>query len=126
MKYWRILLISFGFLFEVIMPICVFGMVIPYTHGELEQGLTGAGIIAIAVVILLISKKVKEALREQPKSWLRGAILSAFPVATWCILGVGIEKVADFFLVLVDYWWLALIFIIIGRIFYIVEECLNG
>ena len=126
MKYLRILLISFGFLFQVVMPICVFGMVIPYTHGELKSGLTGAGIIALAVLVIIISNKVKMALAQQPKSWLRGLILSLFPVSIWVILGIGIENVSKFFTVLVEYWWLALIFIIIGRIFYIVEESLNG
>jgi hypothetical protein len=126
MKYWRMLLLSMGFVFQVILPICIFGMVIPYTHGELKSGLTGAGIIALAVLVIVISGKVKDALKQQPKSWLRGLILSLFPISVWCILGIGIEKVSQFFLVLVEYWWLALIFIIIGRIFYIVEESLNG
>lgn len=126
MKYWRMLLLSMGFVFQVVLPICIFGMVIPYTHGSLKAGLTGSGIIALAVLVLVISGKVKDALKQQPKSWLRGLILSLFPITVWCILGIGIEKVADFFLVLVEYWWLALIFIIIGRVFYIVEESLNG
>ena len=126
MKYWRMLLLSMGFVFQVILPICIFGMVIPYTHGELKSGLTGAGIIALAVLVIVIFGKVKDVLKQQPKSWVRGLVLSLFPISVWCRLGIGIEKVAQFFLVLVEYWWLALIFIIIGRIFYIVEECLNG
>lgn len=126
MKYWRYALLTFGFLFQYIMPIIVFGMVIPYTHGELEAGLTGAGIVALAIVILIIANKLKEVLKDQPKCWLRALILSIFPIAIWCVLGIGLDKVANFFLTLIDYWWFALTFIIIGRVFFIVEETLNG
>jgi hypothetical protein len=125
MKALRIILLIFGFVFQIILPIVIFGMVVPYFHGNLDSGLTGAGIIALAILVIIITNKLKEKLKEQPKSALRGILLSIFPIAIWSVLGIGVEKVAQFFLTLTDYWWLALIFIIIGRIFYIVEEALT-
>ncbi len=125
MKYWRYVLLLFGFLFQYIMPIVVFGMVIPYTHGTMKAGLTGAGIVAIAVIALALSNKLKDQLKTQPKSIVRGIILSLFPIGIWCILGIGVDKVSQFFITLVDYWWFALVFIILGRIFYIIEESLT-
>lgn len=126
MKYWRYALLSFGFLFQYIMPIVIFGMVIPYTHGSLSAGLTGSGIVALAIIILIVAGKLKDILKDQPKCWLRALILSAFPISIWCVLGIGLDKVANFFITLIDYWWFALIFIIVGRIFFIIEETLNG
>lgn len=125
MKALRIILLILGFIFQIIMPIVIFGMVIPYYHGELGSGLTGAGIIALVVLAIILTNKLKTTLKEQPKSVFRGIILSIFPIAIWCVLGIGVDKVAHFFITLVDYWWTALIFIIIGRIFYIVEEALT-
>ena len=127
MKYWSYALLTFGFSFQYIMPIVVFGMVIPYTHGTMEAGLTGAGIVALAIIIAICGSKIKEALKSQPKCWLRAAILYLlFPTAIWCVLGIGLDKVANFFLTLIDYWWFALSFIVVGGIFFVIEETLSG
>lgn len=125
MKYWKYLLILLGFTFQYILPIVVFGCVVPYTHGTIKSGLTGAGIVAIAVIVLIISNKIKTQLEKQPKSIVRGIILSSFPIAIWCVLGIGLDKVSKFFMTLVEYWWLALIFIVLGRIFFIIEESVS-
>lgn len=125
MKYWKYILLLFGFLFQYIMPIVVFGMVIPYTHGTMEAGITGAGIVALAIICIILCNKLKDTLKTQPKCTFRGIILSLFPIGIWCVLGIGVDKVAKFFFTLIDYWWFALIFIIIGRIFYIIEESLS-
>lgn len=122
MKYWRYILLLFGFLFQYILPIVVFGMVIPYTHGTIQSGLTGAGIVALAIICIILSNKLKNQLEKQPKGIVRGIILSAFSIGVWCVLGIGVDKVSQFFMTLVDYWWFALVFIVLGRIFLIIEE----
>lgn len=122
MKYWKYALLLFGFLFQYIAPIVIFGMVIPYTHGTIEAGLTGAGIVAIAIICIMLGNKLKEQLKQQPKCIFRGILLSLFPIGIWCVLGIGVDKVSQFFFTLVDYWWYALIFIVVGRLFYTIEE----
>lgn len=126
MKYWRYALLSFGFLFQYIMPIIIFGMVVPYTRGQLGNGLTGAGVVALAIIVIIVSTKIKEFLKTQPRCWLRALILSVFPIAIWCILGIGLDGLLTFVGTLIDYWWFALSFIILGRVFFIIEEALNG
>ena len=121
MKWWRYALISCGFTFQVIIPLIIFGRVIPYSHGT-KAGLTGAGILAITIGLLIFAFKGIGLLRERcQKKWIAPVAALGVTATIWSILGVGINKIITFLSTLSHYWWIALVFIVIGGIFYVVE-----
>ncbi len=122
MKVWSFILSGIGFIFQYIIPIVLFGNVIPYTHESLEAGLTFMGYIALAIVVLIVSGKLKDKLHEMPKGLFRAFMLSLFPVAYWFIAKVGINYILNLFIALAQYWGYLIIFIVIGRLFYIISE----
>lgn len=123
MKVAKSILFVFGYIFQYLMPILLIGIVIPFTHGE---GLTGTGIIALCLVTALIYGKIKQKIDKHLKGALKGILLSIFPIALWLILGIGIKRVMNFVSLLVDYWWIAFLFIILGRVCYIIAEILSA
>lgn len=124
MKWLRGLFIVLGFTFQYIIPLLLFGEVIPYTHGEIAAGLTKMGYLAAAVLAFILANKLKEKLLTLKKGFVRGFLLSLFPIALWILAGVGVDFILSFLAALAKYWWRALIFIAIGRIFYVAEEVL--
>ena len=115
-------MICLGFTFQYIIPLILFGGVIPYTHSGVDAGLTKMGYIAFAVAAVIVSIKVREYFVKRKKGLIRGLILSAFPIAVWIIIGIGLGMVAEFVYNLSQYWERMLIFIVIARVFYIMEE----
>ena len=55
-----------GFIIHYLVPVIVFGDIVPYTKESVGKCLTGMGYIAIALVLLFIAKKFKEWLLTQP------------------------------------------------------------
>lgn len=122
MKWLRYGLLACGFTFQVIIPLIIFGKIIPYSHDTAKTGLTGAGLIAISIVLLVAAFKGIGLIKERCKmKWIAPMVTLALTVTIWSVLGVGIDRVVTFLQLLSHYWWLALIFIAIGGIFYIVE-----
>lgn len=123
-KIVKLLLPCLGFLFQYIIPIILFGNVIPFTHGAIKAGLTASGYIACGVLLFILIRKLKEWLHSKPKSLTRGIILSIFPIAIWVIVNIGLGAVERFIASFIGYWHYVIIFIIIGRLFYIADEAL--
>lgn len=114
-----------GFTIQYIVPIVLFGNVIPYTHDGIKAGLTGVGYIALAVLLFFLSKKLKEWILQQKKSVWRGLVLSIFPIVWWLIIFLCLGWLNRFLLTFAQYWDKVIIFIIIGRIFYVVSETIS-
>jgi hypothetical protein len=114
-----------GFTIQYIVPILLFGNVIPYTHDGIKAGLTGVGYIALAVLLFFSSKKLKEWILQQKKSVWRGLVLSIFPIVWWLIIFLCLGWLSRFLLTFTQYWDKVIIFIIIGRIFYVVSETIS-
>lgn len=115
-----------GFVTMYVIPIILFGNIIPYTRAEIPAGLTKAGYFAVAILILIILSKLKQRILQQPKSVARGAALSAFPLLFWLIVKIGVDYVERAVISFSNYWDKIIIFIIIGRLFYCVGEALNA
>lgn len=113
-----------GFIFQYIIPILLFGNVVPFTHGTVQAGLTVAGYIAGGILLFIIINKAKEWLHSKPKSLARGITLSLFPIAIWLVINIGLEGVYNFLNSFINYWHYVIVFIIIGRLFYITDEAL--
>lgn len=111
-----------GFLIQYVAPLLLFGSVVPYTH--IEEGLTGMGYIAVGVLVYFISKKLKEWILGKPKSLWRGLILSIFPIVWWLLIFLCLGWLSSFMLTLSHYWDKIIIFIIVGRGFYVASETL--
>ena len=124
-KIKHLLLPCCGFIFQYIIPIILFGNVIPFTHGVVKAGLTAGGYIALGILAFIVINKAKEYLHSKPKSLIRGIILSLFPIAIWLILNIGLGALQRFINSFVSYWHYLIIFIVIGRIFYIIDEAIT-
>jgi hypothetical protein len=122
MKVYSNILSVIGFIFQYVVPIALFGNVIPYTHESLEAGLTVMGYLAIAIIVLILSGKLKNKLHEMHKGLVRALLLSLFPVAYWLIVKIGINYLLNLFVALAQYWGYIIIFILIGRLFYVISE----
>ena len=116
------LFLVLGFTFMYIVPIILFGEVIPYTHDTLDAGLTKAGYVAVAIIAVIICKKLKERILALPKCLTRGLVLSIFPIMYWVIASVGVDWLLSFLTSISHYVDRLIIFIIIGRLFYTAEE----
>ena len=126
MRWLRYAFSFLGFVFEYVIPLLLFGGVIPYTHEGVAAGLTKMGYIAIIVFLLIVGKKIKEKLLTREKSLPRGAILSVFPIAFWLVINFGIEWVVGFIDSLSLYWDRIILFIVLGRLFYTAEETMHA
>ena len=126
MKWLRYAFSFLGFVFEYIIPLILFGGVIPYTHDGVAAGFTKMGYIAIIVFLLIIGKKIKEKLLQREKSLARGIILSIFPIVFWLVINLGISWVMGFIDSLSVYWDKIILFIILGRLFYTAEEAMHA
>lgn len=114
-----------GFLVMYIVPIVLFGNVIPYTHDGVAAGLTGAGYIAACVVVFLISRKFSKWIHEQEKSLLRGIGLSIFPIIWWIVILLLSGWISEFIGTFLQYWNKMIIFILLGRACFTTAEALT-
>ena len=126
MKWLKLAFSALGFTFQYIIPLILFGGVIPYTHEGESAGFTKMGYIAIIAVLLIVGNKVKEFLIAQPKSIFRGVVLSLFPIAFWLVIQLALSWLVGFVGDIVNYWDRIILFIVIGRVFYITEEAMSA
>lgn len=124
MKWIRRAFSALGFTFTYLLPIILFGGVVPYTHEGVAAGLTKMGYVAIAVIAVVISGKLKEHLLERPKSLGRALLLSVFPIVWWVIISLALGWIEGFALSLSLWWDKIILFIVLGRICCIIAEAL--
>ena len=115
-----------GFTIQYLVPIFIFGDIVPYTRDGVGKCLTAMGYIAIALVLYFIAKKAKEWLLQRPKSITRALILSLFPIVWWLAILIGLNFVSSFVLKFTNYWDSVIIFILLGRGCYVVSEALTA
>lgn len=113
---------TLGFTFQYILPLLFFGTVIPYTHDGIGAGLTKMGYIAVVLFLLICFKKLKEKLLSHPKSLKRGIVLSIFPIVLWLVINISVDYIVSFIADFSEYWDKVLIFILLGRLFYVIYE----
>lgn len=114
-----------SFVCTFVMPVLLLGVISPLIHGELGQGLTGLGYIALALAIVIVAIKLIGKIWKMPKGWKRALLLSIFPIAIWLVVMLGIDYVQAILVSICDYWLKVGIFILIGRALAIIEECLH-
>lgn len=113
-----------GFAIQYLIPIVLFGDIVPYTREGLGRCLTGMGYIAIGLVLFFCFKKFKEWLLQRPKSIKRALVLSVFPIVWWVAILLGLDFLSMFVLKISNYWDKVIIFILLGRGCYVVSEAL--
>jgi hypothetical protein len=69
-----------------------------------------------------LTKKLKEWIHERPKSTWRGIILSIFPIVWWLVIFLVLGWFSNFLVTFGQYWDKVIIFIVIGRGFYVASE----
>lgn len=88
MKWVYRILYVIGFVLEVVVPICLFGMVTPLVHTETKDSLTAIGLIVAIVFVCILLSKFKGMVREWKKGVLRAlllAVIKAVPVIVLCL-----------------------------------------
>lgn len=113
-----------GFVIQYLVPIAIFGDIVPYTKEGLGRCLTGMGYVAIALALFFACKKGKEWLLQRPKSITRALILSVFPIVWWVAILIGVDFVSAFMLKFAHYWDKVILFILLGRGCYVLSEAL--
>ena len=126
MKKLAILFNLAGFAIQYLLPIFLFGDVVPYTREGLGRCLTAMGYIAIGLVMYFCSKKIKEWLLQRPKSIARALLLSIFPIVWWVAILFGLDFLGEFVLKISNYWDKVIVFILLGRGCYVVSEALSN
>lgn len=114
-----------GFAIQYLLPIVVFGDIVPYTKDGFGRCLTDMGYIAVALVLYFASKKFKEWLLQKPKSIKRALILSLFPIVWWGVVFIGVEFLTAFVANFSGFWDKVIIFILLGRGCSVVSEALT-
>ena len=115
-----------GFAIQYLLPIILFGDVVPYTKESMGRCLTGMGYIAVALVLYFCMKKFKEWLLQKPKSIKRALVLSLFPIVWWLAIMLGLDFLSAFVLKISVYWDKVILFILLGRGCYVVSEALTN
>lgn len=115
-----------GFVIQYIVPIVIFGDIVPYTADGFGKCLTGMGYVAIALALFFALKKVKEWILQKPKSIKRALLLSIPPIVWWAAIFIGLEFLSSFMLTFANYWDKVILFIILGRGCYVVSEALSA
>ena len=126
MKKLAILFNLAGFVIQYLLPIILFGDVVPYTREGLGRCLTGMGYIAVGLVLFFCFKKLKEWLLQRPKSIKRALVLSIFPIVWWAAILFGLDFLSTFVLKISNYWDKVILFILLGRGCYVVSEALSN
>ena len=125
MKILKTVLFTLSYVLSFVIPIALFGLVVPFTHGEIKAGLTGTGFVAICLILIITYNKIKEKIKEHIPGIVEGIIVAAFRISIWLILGIGIKKIMAFINSMIDYWWIAFIFIILGGVIYVVAKSIT-
>lgn len=119
MKHFRRTFKILGFFFEYLLPIIIFGKTFPLTHGNMGAGLTKAGFLALGVILVILAKKAKEYVVKITNPHLREMILSLFPIVFWAVVFAGLNSFYSIVTAVLAYWSRLIIFILIGRVFYV-------
>lgn len=113
-----------GFAIQYLLPIIVFGDIVPYTKEGWGRCLTGMGYLAVALALYFVSKKFKEWLLQKPKSIKRALILSLFPIVWWVVVFIGVDFLLAFTANFAAFWDKVIVFILLGRGCSVVSEAL--
>ena len=115
-----------GFIIQYIVPVLLFGDIVPFVTNDVTVGkcLTGMGYIAIGVILFFALKKIKERILQKPKSIKRAILLSIPSIVWWVAIFLGLEYLVSFMMTFADFWNKVIIFIILGRGCYVVSEAL--
>lgn len=111
-----------GFVIQYLVPIAMFGDIVPYTQESVGKCLTGMGYVAIGLVLFFAYKKFNGWLLQKPKSIKRAILLCIPAFVVWLAVDLGINAIITFLLTFAKYWSEILIFIILGSLCKILSE----
>lgn len=128
MKKLATLFAFLGFAIQYVVPIFLFGDLVPFiaTKEAVGKCLTGMGYVAVALVLFFAFKKGKEWLLHKPKSIKRAIILSIPDIIWWVAILLGLNFVTEAITKFSNYWAYIIIFIVLGRGCYIISEGLSA
>lgn len=126
MKWTPKLFYVLGFIFEYVIPVLLFGLVTPLVHGKLDEGLTTVGVIAVAVLALILIGKIKSAVEKWEKGIVRAIILSFLKAVPLFIFAIFLRWLIPFTESLLLYMWRIIPMFILGCLFDTIGEYLDS
>jgi hypothetical protein len=127
MKKLATLFAFLGFAIQYVVPILLFGDIVPFftTKEAIGKCLSGMGYVAVGLVLFFALKKIKEWILQKPKSIGRAIILSIPAIVWWVAIFLGLNFVTEAIVKFSNYWAYIIIFILLGRGCYIISEGLS-
>lgn len=128
MKKLATLFAFLGFAIQYVIPILLFGDIVPFftTPEAISKCLTGMGYVAVALILFFAFKKIKEWILQKPKSIKRAIILSIPSIVWWAAILLGLHFVTEAIVKFANYWEYVIIFILLGRGCYVISEGLSA
>ena len=113
----------FGFIFCYIVPLIILGTVVNYTRDiTFWTRFTIWAYLAVAIFVVILLKKLRERVLIMPHSAKRGILLSIFTLLYWVFLFGLIYGLSIVGNSLIQYWCYVGICLLVGRVFYILDE----
>lgn len=113
-----------GFIFQYVLPVLLFGRILPYTRQDIKKSLTVAGIAAICFLLLMLGKKVKEAVIRWDHGIKRGVALSIIEAVPVLLIALFLRWLVPAVNSILEFWYSIIPFFVIGRICYVIAEVL--
>lgn len=107
-----------GYIFQYGLPLILIAFAVPLTKGG---GISTAGYIVLIIALCIVAWHLISRINKWDKSIKKALLLSIPPVLIWAIAGIGLTNLMIFMQGLVKYWWTAFIFIVIGRLFFVID-----
>lgn len=111
-----------GFTLCYIVPLIVFGTIVKYTNVANGIYIAFWGYVALIIAGIIVWKKLKEKVLQMKHSALRGILLSIFSFISWGLVFGLIYFMMLAGVKLYNYWLSVGACLLLGRIFYILNE----
>lgn len=101
-----------SFLCTFVIPLAMFGGIMPFFHGD--TGLTAVGYAAAALLLVVVLIKITGRIKQMKHGALRGALLCLPRAGIYIAIWLGIRYMSSFIGSVSGYWIKILPFIVVG------------
>ena len=115
-------LYAVGFTFQYTLPLVIFGTILPYTKEDIGRGLTTAGVVALLIICIAITRRLKKRVHEWKRGAARALVLVAFKIVPIVLITLFMRWFEPLVLAIIQYWYRMLILFAIGWAFDVLAE----
>lgn len=115
-------LYAVGFTFQYTLPLVIFGTILPYTKEDIGRGLTTAGVVALLIICIAITRRLKKRVHEWKRGAARALVLVAFKIVPILLITLFMRWFEPLVLAIIQYWYRMLILFAVGWGFDVLAE----